>query len=154
MMRWYCAATSGSSSPRIGTSPSSPGRAEHRGAAAQLRGLAGFGAVLVQHGRPHLRLQPQQVGARRRGTVRALAAGFGGEHRVGGEDQVTADPVAEPGERSRDGEEPVEPDLPVDQRRAHRGKHRRQRLTQDRLRDRHRLRGALQPGGGCRAPAG
>ena len=106
------------------------------------RGSAPSWSSAVAHTCACTRSRSAQAGGAR---VGALAAGFGGEHRVGGEHQLTADPVAEAGERSGDGEQPVEPDLTVDQRRAHRGEHRRQRLAQDRLGDRHRLRGTLQP---------
>ena len=124
MMRWYCAATSGSSSPRIGTSPSSCGRSERRGARRELLRPRGVRRRPGRAPSPTPAPAAEHVGACRRRGIGTFAAGFGGEHGVGGEDQVAADPVAETGERSRDGEEPVEPHLTVEERITHRGEHR------------------------------
>ena len=127
-----------------GDEPIGPGASEPHEPQPKLRGLAGFGAVLVQRGRPHLRLQPQQIRARRGCGIRPLPACFRSQHRIRGQHQFATDPAAQARKRSRDREQTVEADLPIDQRPAHRGQHRRQRFTQDRHVDRHGLRRALQ----------
>ena len=93
------------------------GAAEGESAAERDVALVGFGAVLVERGRPHLGVHPQHIGAGGRLGIRSLAARMRGDHLVREEHLLAGDPSVHLEQRPRDREHPVGADMPVEERR-------------------------------------
>ena len=154
MMRWNCAATSGSSRPRIGTSPSSRGAAEpavRRRSCVVSRGSAPSWSSAVAHTWACSRSRSAHAGGAPSGpSPRASAASTASAVSTRSRPTRSPRPASGPATASS----PSSPTSPSTSAARIAGQHRRQRLAQERLRDRHRLRRALQPGSGCRRQPG
>ena len=93
--------------------------------------LARLAAVLVEHGRPRCRVQAKDVGTRRRRGIRTLASSSRRKRLVGGEHGISLHSSLEIGQRARNREQSVHPDVAGEKRLTHRRKSRGQLLASD-----------------------